>query len=80
MIETLNHLNQWLSHIKSFISPWVYAPVILVLWLMILNGVRTIFFIKAKNFGFDRNFNYADSGFAWNRISCCRFGASRYVG
>ena len=38
--------KEWFNQINSFISPWVYSPVIFVLWLLVLNLVRTIFFAK----------------------------------
>ncbi len=47
MIETL---NEWSSRITSHISPWIYAPVVFVIWLMVLNLVRTIFLAKIRNF------------------------------
>ncbi len=71
MIETL---NQWLSPIKSFISPWVYAPVLFVLWLLVLNGVRTIFFIRVKNFA--KNSPFPISGIL---VEATRFPAALLI-
>ena len=43
------HFNDFLSWLNSFISPWVYTPILFVVWIFVLNIVKTVTFSKLRN-------------------------------
>lgn len=52
-------LNQWLSQINTFISPWVYAPLLFIGWVLGINIVKTIVFSKLKKISENKIFPFA---------------------
>ncbi len=54
-------MTEILNSINGFISPWVYGPVVFVVWLIVLNIIRKITLSKLKRFSEHSSFAFGNS-------------------
>ncbi len=74
-------MSQFIEQLGTWVSPWIYGPVIFVLWILILNLTKAFLFSRIKNAAQKTKFRFDDLVIEAARfpVTILIFGSGLYI-